>query len=91
MQSTKERRKLTSPLLISLCIGFISPATSLIWAYRQKSYLLAFLPFLTAIIVTAFSDENFLLGQISAGIIGFFIAYQNKINADIKNKITKSR
>ena len=53
-----ERREKCNPILIGACVGFISPLTSVIWGIRQRSWSLAFVPFLLGSFIALLTMYN---------------------------------
>lgn len=89
-----ERREKCNPALIGVLAGFVSPASTIIWGIRQRSWMLAFAPYALAFtfgLITAFqSDEGKLTKgikysfQISSGIVAY------EISKTLKEKAKKA-
>ena len=79
-----ERREKCNPALIGVLVGFVSPASSIIWGIRQRSWILAFAPFALAFtfgFITAVQNDEGKIPkgikysfQISSGIVAYEIA-----------------
>ena len=90
-----ERREQCNPVLIGAIAAFVSPASSIIWGIRQRSWSLALVPFSLVFFFLVASygetnEEQLKRGikysyQISSGLIAYEISKTLKMKASKSN------